>query len=167
MKETKEEIATNFDINEILKVKPKLKRVHLPITKEKEIARLYKEKAGTAKEIAKLYGISENYVYNILDKFNVPRHYPKKALSASINNWKRVNKLKREGTEVLKPVGPQIEMKLPKPKVKAKLEPIPSPPPVQLPPPPAAPKRKRTVKAKAKPKKSWARNLFDKVFNRK
>ena len=168
MKETKEEIATNFDINELAAKKLKLRRVHLPITKEREIARLYKEGTHSANQLSVLYGISENYVYNILDKFNIPRHYPSRSVAASINNWKRVNKLKREAEKAeevaFQPIGPQIEMRLPKsePKLEPKLEPT-----VELPPPPAAPKRKRTVKPKAKPKKSWVSNLFSKVFSRK
>lgn len=162
MKETKEFVTLEDinGVNEMLGGKPKTKRVHLPIAKQREIARLYKEREGSALEIAKMYGISDHYVYRILDKFGVERRYPKLALSVSIARRRALG----YPTESL-PVGPQIEMKLPKSKVKAKLEPIPSPPPVQLPPPPAAPKRKRTVKTK--PKKSWARNLFDKVFNRK
>lgn len=164
MKETKE-FVTLEDINrvnEMLGDKPKAKRVHLPITKQREIARLYKAREGSALEIAKMYGISDHYVYRILDKFGVERRYPKLALSVSIARRRALG----YPTESL-PVGPQVEMKLapPAPKLVLAPVPVPAPAPVQLPPPPAAPKRKRTVKAK--PKKSWARNLFDKVFNRK
>lgn len=51
-------------------------RFKMSIKEQREAVRLYKEKAGTASEIAKIYGVHYTTIYETLDRFNVPRHIP-------------------------------------------------------------------------------------------
>lgn len=48
----------------------------MSIKEQREAVRLYKEKVGTAAEIAKIYGVHYTTIYETLDRFNVPRHIP-------------------------------------------------------------------------------------------
>lgn len=46
------------------------------ITQEREIARLYRERAGTAKEIAAAFGVHQSTIYSVLHRQKVGVHYP-------------------------------------------------------------------------------------------
>lgn len=54
----------------------------MSMKEQREAVRLYKEKVGTAAEIAKIYGVHYSTIFETLDRFNVPRHRP--AASAAV-----------------------------------------------------------------------------------
>lgn len=55
----------------------------MSMKEQREAARLYKEKAGTAAEIGRMYGVHYSTIYDILDRFNVERHVPAASVSHS------------------------------------------------------------------------------------
>lgn len=55
----------------------------MSMKEQREAARLYKEKAGTAAEIAKMYGVHYSTIFAALDRFGVPRHNPKASVAVS------------------------------------------------------------------------------------
>lgn len=55
----------------------------MSMKEQREAARLYKEKAGTAAEIAKIYGVHYSTIFDILDRFGIPRQRPKASVAVS------------------------------------------------------------------------------------
>lgn len=55
----------------------------MSMKEQREAVRLYKERAGTATEIAKIYGVHYSTIFDALDRFGVPRHRPKASLAVS------------------------------------------------------------------------------------
>lgn len=63
---------------------------------------MYKEKAGSANEIAAIYGIHHSTVFSILDDFNVPRHYPMRSASVSRSmkrRWEEQRKAEQKSAQ--------------------------------------------------------------------
>jgi len=79
-----------------------LRRSALTKAQEIEIARLYKEKAGTAREIGAIYGVHHSTVFSILDDFNVPRHYPRLSAAATQTMKRRWEKERESNARIAK-----------------------------------------------------------------
>lgn len=55
----------------------------MSMKEQREAARLYKEKAGTAAEISRMYGVHVSTLYDALDRFNIKRHVPAASVAVS------------------------------------------------------------------------------------
>lgn len=75
-------------------------RFKMSMKEQREAVRLYKEKAGTAAEIAKIYGVHYTTIFETLDRFGVPRHRAKGSLASSIAMKRRWDKERNEMSEM-------------------------------------------------------------------
>lgn len=122
------------------------RRKALSRTKEAEVCRLYRARAGSAREIAQTYGIAQSTVFDILRRGGVPLRYPKVSAAASEAARKRWN------GEVA-----------PNPPEQISWPPAADPAPPEPAPAQAAPSVPRR---RARRKRSWWRRLMKRLFNR-
>jgi transposase-like protein len=120
----------------------------MTMKEQREAVRLYKEKAGTAAETAKIYGVHFCTIFHTLDRFGVERHRPRSSVSASATMKKRWERQK-EAEKRLE----QLEWS---PDMRDMYLVAEQPSPVEVAPKP--------IKRKPRKRKSWWQRLTSKLF---
>jgi hypothetical protein len=127
----------------------------MTITEQREAVRLYKEGAGTASEIAKIYGVHYSTIFDTLTRFNVPRQRPSASVAVSAAMRRRWAENKARQAQQQAVYSPDLRdqylvAEQPAPLPGVNIDAV-------------------HVKAKRKPRKrkSWLRRILDKVFGRR
>ena len=124
----------------------------MSIKEQREAVRLYKERAGTAAEIAKIYGVHYSTIYDALDRFNVQRHRPAASAAVTAAMKRRWEKARNAAQQTV--YSPDLREQY-----LVAEQPAPSPG-VDIDAVHAKPKRK------PRKRKSWLRRALDKLFRR-
>jgi len=125
----------------------------MTITEQREAASLYKENAAGVTAIASLYGVHSSTIYDVLDRFNVPRQRPGLSLSASLRMKQYWNSERAKAQQTV--YSPDLRdqylvAEQPSPSAGVDIDAV-------------------HVKATRKPRKrkSWLRRTLDKLFGRR